>query len=169
MNIILYIIILASKVLENALSTVRLIVVANGKKMLGAILNTVVSVIWVFTAGIVIIDINEDLIKVLVFCLGSGIGSYVGSYIENKLALGNNLLICIIDKKELTIIDKLREKGYGVTTISGYGKDTEKYILMIFTTRKKRKILVEDIKHLTDSCMIISEAANSIYGGYTNS
>lgn len=76
--------------------------------------------------------------------------------------------MCIIDKKELTIIDKLREKGYGVTTVSGYGKDTEKYILMIFTTRKKRAKLVEDIKHLTDNCMIISEAANPIYGGYTN-
>ena len=168
MNILLYIIILVSKILENALSTVRLIVVANGKKLLGAILNTVVSIIWVFTAGIVIIDINEDLIKVLFFCLGSGIGSYVGSYIENKLALGNNLLMCIIDKNELETIKKLRKKGYAITTISGYGKDTEKYILLIFTTRKKRKKLVEDIKSLNNNCMIISEVATPIYGGYTN-
>lgn len=168
MNILLYIIILVSKILENALSTVRLIVVANGKKLLGAILNTVVSIIWVFTAGIVIIDINEDLIKVLFFCLGSGIGSYVGSYIENKLALGNNLLMCIIDKNELETIKKLRKKGYAITTISGYGKDTEKYILLIFTTRKKRKKLIEDIKSLNNNCMIISEVATPIYGGYTN-
>lgn len=168
MNIILYIIILVSKILENALATVRLIVVSNGKKLLGAILNTVVSIIWVFTAGIVIIDLSEDLIKVLFFCLGSGIGSYVGSYIENKLALGSNLLMCIIDKGELSMIDTLREKGYGITTISGYGKDTEKYILMIFTTRRKRTKLVEDIKSLNNNCMIISESANPLYGGYTN-
>ena len=168
MNILLYIIILVSKILENALSTVRLIVVANGKKLLGAILNTVVSIIWVFTAGIVIIDISEDLIKVLFFCIGSGIGSYVGSYIENKLALGSNLLMCIIDKNELETIKKLRQKGYAITTISGYGKDTEKYILLIFTTRKKRNKLVEDIKSLNNKCMIISEVATPIYGGYTN-
>lgn len=168
MNILLYIIILVSKILENALSTVRLIVVANGKKLLGAVLNTVVSIIWVFTAGIVIIDISKDLIKVLFFCLGTGIGSYVGSYIENKLALGNNLLMCIIDKSELKTIKKLRQKGYAITTISGYGKDTEKYILMIFTTRKKRSKLVEDIKLLNNDCMIISEVATPIYGGHTN-
>lgn len=169
MNFLIYIIILFSKILENALATVRLIVVANGKKVLGAILNTVVSIIWVFTAGIVIVDISEDLLKVLFFCLGSGIGSYVGSYIENKLALGNNLLMCIIDKKEITMVDTLREKGYGITTISGYGKDTEKYILMIFTTRKKRRKLVDEIKSLNNNCMIISEVANPIYGGYLNS
>ena len=168
MNIILYIVILVSKILENALATVRLIVVSNGKKLLGAILNTVVSIIWVFTAGIVIVDISGDLIKVVFFCLGSGIGSYVGSYIENKLALGNNLLMCIIDKSELAMIDILREKGYGITTISGYGKDTEKYILMIFTTRKKRAKLVEDIKSLNNNCMIISENASPLYGGYTS-
>ena len=168
MNIILYITILISKILENSLSTVRLIVVSNGKKLLGAILNTIVSIIWVFTAGIVIVDISKDLIKVLFFCLGSGIGSYVGSYIENKLALGNNLLMCIIDKSELSMIDTLRERGYGITTISGYGKDTEKYILMIFTTRKKRARLVNDIKSLNNHCMIISENAYPLYGGYTN-
>ncbi len=169
MNLIIYMVILFSKILENALATMRLIVVANGKKMLGAILNFIVSIIWVFTAGIVIVDINDDLLKVFFFCLGSGIGSYVGSYIENKLALGNNLLLCIVEQTELPIIDKLRDKGYGVTTISGYGKDSEKYILMIFTSRKKKNILVNEINKLTPNSMIISENASSLFGGYNNS
>lgn len=169
MNIILYIVIFASKILENALATLRVIFISNGKKILGAILNIVCSIIWVFTAGVVIVDINKDIFKVIVFCLGSGIGSYVGSLIENKLALGTNLLLCIIDQEELPMIDILREKGYGITTISGYGKDKEKYVLFIFTTRKKRKKLVQDIKSLNDNCVILSEAATSIYGGYTNS
>lgn len=169
MNIILYIVIFASKILENALATLKVIFVANGKKMLGAILNTVCSVIWVFTAGVVIVDVNKDIIKVIAFCLGSGIGSYVGSFIENKLALGTNLVMCIIDKEELSMVDKLRDIGYGITSVSGYGKDKEKYVLFIFTTRKKRKKLVKDIKELNEECVIISETANSIYGGYTNS
>jgi len=169
MKIILYIVIFASKILENALSTLRVIFVANGKKVLGAVLNVVCSIIWVFTAGIVIVDINKDIIKVIAFCLGSGIGSYVGNLIESKLALGTNLVMCIIDKEELSMIDKLRDKGYGITSVSGYGKDKEKYVLFIFTTRKKRKQLVDDIKNLNENCVIISEAANSIYGGYTNS
>lgn len=169
MNILTYLIIFTLKVIENALSTLRLIVVSNGKKLLGATLNFVTTIIWVLTAGMVIININEDILKILFFCLGAFAGSYVGSYIENKLALGNNLIICIIDQIELPIIDKLRDKGYGITTVPGYGKDNEKYILLIFAKRKKRKEIINEIKHLSNSCMIISEVASPIYGGYNNS
>lgn len=168
MNILLYFGIFASKVVENALATLRLIVVANGKKWLGAILNFITSIIWVITAGIVLINIRSDILKVIFFCLGSGVGSYVGSYLESKIALGNNLLTCIIDKDSLSTVDALRDKGYAVTTIPGYGKDNEKYILMIFTPRKKRNQVVHDIKSLNQNCMIISESAIPLYGGYTN-
>lgn len=168
MNVIIYLIILFCKILENTLATVRLIVVANGKKMLGAVLNFIVSIIWVFTAGIVIVNINEDLLKIFFFCLGSGIGSYIGSYIENKLALGNNLFLCIINKDDLPIIDKLRDKGYGITTVPGYGKDNEKYVMLIYASRKHKIKLINDINSLTSKSMIISENASNIYGGYTN-
>lgn len=168
MKILLYFAIFTSKVIENALATLRLIVVSNGKRTLGAILNFITSIIWVITAGIVIINIQSDIFKVIFFCLGSGVGSYVGSYLESKIALGNNLIMCIIDKETLEIVDTLRNKGYAVTTIPGYGKDNEKYILMIFTPRKKRNQVVKDIKTLTANCMIISESAIPLYGGYTN-
>lgn len=169
MKILLYMAIFISKILENALATVRLIVVANGKKWLGAILNFIISIIWVYTAGLVIINIKQDLLKVVFFCLGSGIGSYVGSYIESKIALGNNLLTCIINKQDLPMIDQLRENGIGVTTIPGYGKDNEKYVLLIFAPRKQRNKIVNEIKKRNHNCMIISESAVPIYGGYTNS
>ena len=168
MNIIMYFVILFFKIIENTLATVRLIVVSNGKKVLGAILNFIVSIIWLFTASIVIVNINEDLLKIFFFCLGSGIGSYIGSYIENKLALGNNLFLCIIDKENLFVIDKLRDKGYGVTTVPGYGKDNEKYVLMIYASRKQRLKLINNINKLAPNSMIISENASNIYGGYTN-
>lgn len=169
MRIITYFIIFSLKVIENALATLRLILVSNGKKLLGAILIFITSIIWVLTAGMVIVNINEDAFKVLFFCLGSFVGSYVGSYIENKLALGSNLIICIIDQEELPIIDKLRDKGFGITTIPGYGKDNKKYVLLIFEKRKKRIEITNEIIELSNSCMIISEVASPIYGGYNKS
>ncbi len=168
MKIIIYFAIFMSKVIENALATLRLIVVSNNKKMLGAILNFITSIIWVITAGIVIIDIKSDILKVIFFCLGSFVGSYVGSYVENKIALGNNLLTCIIDKENINTIDELRSKGYAITTVPGYGKDKEKYVLLIFTARKQKSKVVKDIKTLNPNCMIISEIANNITGDYTN-
>ena len=80
----LYICIFISKIIENTLSTLRLILVSKGKKKIGALLQGLVASIWVLSTGIVIIDINKDIYKIIFFVLGSIIGSYLGSSIEEK-------------------------------------------------------------------------------------
>lgn len=81
---LIYIAIFFSKILENALSTLRLIVVSNGKKKLGALLQGIIALIWIFVTGVVIININKDIFKIIFFCLGSLVGSYLGSILEEK-------------------------------------------------------------------------------------
>lgn len=81
----IYIIILVLKILENTLSTLRIIVIAEGKKRLGALLNFLIAIVWVFVTGSVITNVNEDPIKILFFALGSLIGSYIGSTLEEKI------------------------------------------------------------------------------------
>ena len=89
----IYLGIFISKILENALATLRIIVVSNGKKKLGAFLQGLVSLVWVLVTGIVIIDVNKDIFKIICFVFGSIVGSYLGSIIEEKIALGTNLII----------------------------------------------------------------------------
>ena len=169
MNIGLYIIIFIAKVIENSLGTLRLIVVANGKKGIGAALQFVIALVWVITTGVVVIDISKDPFKVIVFALGSYVGSYVGSYIEEKMALGNNMLMSIVDKNLGDLItQKLREQNYAVTVLSGEGKDKSRNVLMIMVARKKRHEVVEIIKKIDGNSMIVSESASTISGGYMN-
>ena len=93
---LIYILIFISKIIENALSTLRLIVVANGKKKIGAILQGIIALVWIFVTGIVIIEVNKDPIKIIVFCIGSTVGSYLGSLLEEKIGIGTNMLICVV-------------------------------------------------------------------------
>ena len=83
MNILIYILILLFKITENTLSTIRIIVIADRKKLLGAILQGTVSIIWIISTSLVVIDI-KDPIKIISFTLGAIIGSYLGSTIEEK-------------------------------------------------------------------------------------
>lgn len=83
MNILIYILILLFKITENTLSTIRIIVIAERKKLLGAILQGTVSLIWIISTSLVVIDI-KDIIKIISFTLGAVIGSYLGSTIEEK-------------------------------------------------------------------------------------
>ena len=164
---LLYIIIFLSKVVENAIGTLRIIVVSNGKKILGAILQGIIAIIWICVTGIVIINILEDPFKIIAFALGSIVGSYLGSILEEKIALGNNLLMIITEQRnEVILTNKIREKDYAVTVIDGKGKDTDRSVLLVFLPRKNIKIITKLTKEIDDNALILSENAFNILGGY---
>lgn len=165
---VLYCLIFISKIIENAIGTLRVIVVAGGKKLLGAILQLVIAFVWVLSTGAVVTNIHKDPLKILFFCLGSLVGSYLGSFIEEKIALGSNMITCITDQKnELT--DYIRRHGYAVTSVFGEGKDTKKEILFIMIKRKQTYKLVKLLRKKDQHSMIISEIAKTINEGYKDS
>lgn len=162
----LYLMIFLSKVIENALATLRLIVVANGKKLLGAFLQFLVSLVWVLVTGVVVVGIKKDPLKIIFFAIGSFVGSYIGSIIEEKMALGSNMLMVVIDKKmEQAVTREIRSHGFAVTTTDGDGMKKKKAILMIVVPRKKREKLVKLIRLYDKEALIISEVARTINGG----
>ena len=142
-----YLFIFICKILENSIATLRLIIVSNGKKLEGAILNFILSFIWIISTSLVVL--NNNIYKVLIFAIGSLIGSYVGSILEEKIALGNNMLFVI--SKKYKKINKL-ENTYLIN----------KDILMIMVKRKKRKEIIDKILTIDNKAVIISESAKQL-------
>ncbi len=162
----IYLFIFLSKVIEISLGTLRMIVVANDKKWLGAFLQLANALVWIFSTGAVLTGINEDWLKIAIFAIGSFIGSYAGCLIEEKLAMGSNLITCITDSKNEKMLSDLREAGYAVTVMQGCGMKNNKEIYWIMTPRKKRHKAVLILKKHDQNCMIVSENAVTVNGGY---
>ena len=64
-GVLIYILIFTFKVLENSLGTLRMILIANGKKQIGAILQLVISLIWILSTSMVITNIIKDYFKII--------------------------------------------------------------------------------------------------------
>lgn len=158
MNIFIYIFIFLAKIIENAIATLRLIVVSNGKKMLGAVLNFIISIIWLISTSLVVVDF-KDPIKIIVFALGSFLGSFVGSLMEEKIAIGSNMLFTItsLDKTDL-IKDELSNLKYNTYVLNS----NDKNILIIMVLRKNRKQVLDIIKQIDNEAIIISETAREL-------
>lgn len=160
MNILIYFIIFIFKVTENTLSTLRIIVVANGKKLLGAILQGMIALVWAFSTGLVVVDVLKDPFKVIAFTFGSLIGSYIGSLIEEKIAMGTNMLTAVVDKNlSNKIIKALKKQKHEVVVLNGKRKDELKNILIIMVKRKKRQDVIKLIKNIDYNSTIIVESA----------
>ena len=143
----IYLFIFICKILENSIGTLRLIIVSNGKKLEGAILNFILSLIWIISTSLVVL--NNNIYKILIFAIGSLIGSYIGSLLEEKIALSKNMLFIV--KKKYKKISKL-ENTYLIN----------KDILMIMVKRKKRKEIIDKILNIDNKAIIISESAKQL-------
>lgn len=167
MNYKIYFLIFLTKIIENSLGTLRLIVVASGKKWVGSILNGVIAITWVIGTGMVLVDVTKDPLRIVFFCFGSILGSYLGSFIEEKLALGNNLLMTIVDYNFGELISKeLRKEKFAVTSLIGNGENNLKMVLMVMTPRKKTHTCVSIISSIDQNATIISECATTLRGNF---
>lgn len=159
MQIITYLLIFISKIVENALSTLRLIVVANGKKFIGGILQFCISLVWALVTGIVVTNITKDPLKIIFFALGSFVGSLLGSTLEEKIALGFNTITCTTS--ESSLYNVLTRKGYKTIKLKGEKEKAMKDVLLITVPRKKKNYVVSIIKTYDKDATITSEIINS--------
>ena len=156
-----YFIIFISKIIENTLSTLRLIVVAKGKKIFGAILQFIIAFVWVITTGIVVVNIKDDPLKVVFFALGSLIGSYLGSFIEEKIALGEDMLTVITnDNSSNEIIEKLSSYNYPVYKLKSENKNT--FILLVMSHKKNRSKIIKIIKKIDRNSLISASSIKNM-------
>lgn len=161
MTILIYIGIFIFKAIEEALRTLHIIVVSNGKKWLGAIVQFFVAIIWLIVTGTVIVDIREDPLKVVFYALGSLIGSYLGSLIEEKIALGYIELTVETDSEiSNNLITELKNKKYNIKTLPGNKDNTELVIIII--PRKKSNEVINTIRKFDKESEIITETVKLI-------
>lgn len=156
MNFLIYFAIFIFKIIEDALATLRLIVVSNGKKKLGAILQFLVTLIWIILTSSVLIGLKDDIFKAIAFAFGSLFGSYLGSFLEEKIALGTNIFMVEIENsKSLKLIDILEKEKFNTSRVrSGNDKNT---ILVVTGRRKDKGKIVSLIRKIDEKAIILSE------------
>ncbi|MFA6626908.1 MAG: DUF5698 domain-containing protein [Bacilli bacterium] len=158
-----------ARIIEVSMGTLRVIVINKGYRTLGVILAFFEVMLWVFVASRVITGIAEKPLKGIIYSLGFASGVYLGSKLESALALGK-VLIQVITSSELgaTLATNLRNQRLGVTALDAHGKDSDKVLLMIYTNRKGKESVMEQIKAIDDKALIVSHDITTLQGGYIN-
>ena len=130
--------------------------ISNGKKVFGAILQFFIALVWLIVTGTVIIDIEKDPLKVIIYSIGSLVGSYIGSYIEERIAMGTNVFMVEVDCMiAYNLINKLKEKKYKVNVLRSYKENYE--LVMVTSPRKKSEEVIKIIREFDKEANIISE------------
>jgi len=140
--IILPLLIFFARITDVTLGTMRIILISKGKKNIAPLLGFFEILIWIVAISKIFQNLTNPVCYIA-YAAGFAFGNYVGIRVEEKLALGTQLLRIITRRDARLLIDRLKERGYGVTTIQAEGTRGIVHIIYSVTDRK-------NIPELTD-------------------
>lgn len=143
--LVLPLLIFFARIADVTLDTVRIIFISKGKKFLAPLLGFVEIFIWLLA----ITRIFENLDNwtcYLAYAAGFATGNFVGIVVEEKIALGVELIRIITSRDPTNLIQTLRNKGYGITYINAHGSEGEVGIIYSVIRRSDLKEFVAYMK-----------------------
>ncbi len=158
-------IILIINVIFVSLLTIRTMFVLKGKHYLASLIGAGEAFVFVLGIGLVIDNLGE-IQNLFAYAIGFALGILVGSKIEERLALGYVTVKVISKQVNFPFSRVLRSKGYGVTSWLGEGRDGERIVMEILTSRKNQQLLYNHIIAYDPGAFIISHEPQHFRGGF---
>ena len=126
-----------SRIADVSIGTVRVILVSRRLKYLAPFAGFFEVLIWIVVIGQIMQHLSSPVCYIA-YAGGFATGNYVGIWIAEKLSIGMVLVRVIFSKQANGLIDRLREKRYGVTSIDGQGANGP--VQMVFTIVPRREV-----------------------------
>jgi len=120
--------------------------------------------IWLLAIGQIFSDLT-NIIYYFAYAGGFATGNYVGLMIENKISLGLLNLHLIVKENPEKLINILREKGYGLTTMTAEGTKGMVKLVMLIIKRKNLPKVLSIIRKNNPKAFISIEQVSSVDGG----
>lgn len=153
--------IFVARICDVSLDTLRIIFISKGYKFIAPIIGFFEVLIWI----VVITRIMQNLdnwLCYIAYAGGFATGNYVGMLLDEKLAIGHEMVRVITRKDAHELTNALRQAGYGVTKVNAMGMQGEVGILYIVINRKKLKEVISTINEYNPNAFFTVENINYV-------
>ncbi|EIT84902.1 hypothetical protein A374_13155 [Fictibacillus macauensis ZFHKF-1] len=164
-SIMMILIILLINIVYVSFFTIRMILTLKNQRYLAALISVFEVIIYVIGLGLVL-DNLDQIQNLIAYALGYGLGVLVGMKIEEKLALGYITVNVITTEVAAGLPNEIRSRGYGVTDWMASGREGQRLMMEILTSRKSEARLYETIQTLDPKAFIISHEPKTFHGGF---
>jgi uncharacterized protein YebE (UPF0316 family) len=162
--VILPLIVFTARMVDVTLGTVRIIFLSRGRKILAPLLGFVEVFIWI-TVVSQIVGGAQNYVAYFAYAAGFALGNYVGMLIEEKLAIGTLVVRIILPKKRNSLVNHLRDEGYGVTFVDGHGGSGPVILVYSVVLRKELDQIINIIEDTSPKAFFTVEELRSVRQG----
>jgi uncharacterized protein YebE (UPF0316 family) len=139
--ILMPVLIFMARICDVSIGTLRIIFVSKGKKNIAPILGFFEVLIWI-TAISKIMQNLDHYINYIAYAAGFATGNLVGMIIEERLAMGIQMIRVFTAENGMQLVKDLNNSGFGATMAEAYGgKDKISLIFSIVHRNEIGKVL----------------------------
>jgi len=153
--------IFVARIFDVSIGTLRIIFLNKGYGSIAPILGFFEVLIWIVVIGQVMQNVNS-LVNYIAYAGGFAAGTYVGMRIEQRLAIGTNLIQVITRKAASRLVRELRRRRVRTASVQGVGNNGPINILYITTARSNLAPLFTMIKKYNPNAFVTVEGVRII-------
>ncbi|MBN1117399.1 MAG: DUF2179 domain-containing protein [Bacteroidales bacterium] len=159
--LILPLLIIIARIFDVSLNTLRIIYLSKGYKSFVPILGFFEVLIWLLAVTRIFSDL-DNWVAYLAYPLGFALGNFIGMKLEEKLAVGVELIRIITRKDAGALIEALRSKGFSVTAIKAEGSQGNVGVLYSIINRKNLEDYVNTIQEFNPNAFYTIEDVRAV-------
>ena len=141
---ILPLLIFLARIVDVTLDTLRIIFISRGDKLVAPILGFFGILVWLLAITRIMANL-DNFTAYIAYAAGFATGNYIGLRIEQRLAIGVQIIRVITGKDASPLIRELRSQGFAATVVEAEGKEGPVHVIFLVVKRQKVKGVVSMI------------------------
>ena len=156
--------IFALRIVDVSCDTMRVLFAIRGRRGIAGALGFLQALIWIFAVGNAVRHLDSWM-HILAYAGGYAAGTMVGITIERAVAYGLATVRVISRHGGVEIAEALRERGYGVTELAGFGREGSVEILNCVVQRAHLDEVMAIIDQFDPDAFVTVEEPKILRGG----
>jgi uncharacterized protein YebE (UPF0316 family) len=162
--VVLPILIFCARICDVTIGTVRILLLARGHRFWVPFLGFIEVMIWLLAVRQVFNNLDH-IVTYVAFAGGFATGNYVGMIIEEKLAVGLEIIRIFTKANATELFDHLKKDGYGVTLVDAQGSTGKVNIIFTIVDRCQHDKIIKIIKRYNPKAFYSVEDVKKVSEG----
>ncbi len=162
--VLMPLLIFLARICDVSIGTMRIIFVSKGERNIAPILGFFEVLIWIIAISKIMQNL-DNYINYIAYAAGFATGNFVGMIIEEKLAMGIQMIRVFAHERGTELVQALNESGYGATVVEAHGAREKVHLIYTIVQRNELANVLEVINRFNPKAFYTIEDVKAVNEG----
>jgi uncharacterized protein YebE (UPF0316 family) len=165
--VIMPFLIFLARICDVSIGTLRIIFVSKGNRNIAPVLGFFEVLIWIIAISKIMQNL-DNYVNYVAYAAGFATGNFIGMIIEEKLAMGIQMIRIFTNEKGMDLVKILNSNGFGATAIEAHGAKEKVHLVYSIVHRNELEKVLEVINSFNPRAFFTIEDIKAVNEGIFN-